>query len=119
MRPKAAWRTVSGVKICLLTGKILPSILILTGALQVKNRSDAFFSTISLNSGLVFITWAGRSAGTLISRTPALALEHLPFFFLDDLQRLAFRLRVLHLALALELDAQAQLVLRIGIAQRI
>ena len=56
MRPSAAWRTVSGLSTCLLTGKIWPSILILTGALEVKNRSDAFFSTISLNSGLVFIT---------------------------------------------------------------
>ena len=62
MSPSAAWRTVSGLSTCLLTGKILPSILILTGALQVKNRSDAFFSTISLNSGLVFITWAGAAA---------------------------------------------------------
>jgi len=32
---------------------IWPSILILMGALEVKNRSEAFFSTISLNSGLV------------------------------------------------------------------
>ena len=38
-----------------IDGKILPSILIFTGALQVKNRSEAFFSTMSLNSGLVFI----------------------------------------------------------------
>ncbi len=56
MSPSAAWRTVSGLNTCLFTGKILPSILILTGALQVKKRSDAFFSTMSLNSGLVFIT---------------------------------------------------------------
>ena len=56
MRPSAACLTVSGLSTCLLTGKILPSILILTGALQLKKRSDAFFSTINLNSGLVFIT---------------------------------------------------------------
>jgi hypothetical protein len=40
----------------LFTGNIFPSIFILTGALQLKNKSDALRSTISLNSGLVFIT---------------------------------------------------------------
>jgi hypothetical protein len=40
----------------------VPSILILPGALQVKKRSDAFLSTISLNNGLVFITVGGVSA---------------------------------------------------------
>ena len=49
----AAWRTVSGVSTCLFTDRIWPSILILMGALEVKNRSDALRSTISLNNGLV------------------------------------------------------------------
>ena len=62
MRPSAAWRTVSGVRTCLLTGKILPSILILTGALQVKKRSEAFLSTMSWNKGLVFIVCGGTGA---------------------------------------------------------
>jgi hypothetical protein len=34
---------------------ILPLILILAGANGAKKRSDAFFSTINLNSGLTFI----------------------------------------------------------------
>ena len=38
-------------------------------------------------------------------------LEHLPFFFLDDLQRLSAVLDLLHFALAFQLDAQPQLVL--------
>src|SRR5258707_12080427 len=53
MSANAVWRTVSGVRTCLLAGRIWPSILILMGALEVKNRSEAFFSTISLNRGLV------------------------------------------------------------------
>src|SRR5260370_33217291 len=93
MRPSAAWRTVSGLKTCLFTGNILPSILILTGALQVKNRSDAFRSTISLNSGLGFITCAGTSGD------PAICLEHLAFFFPEDLQRLTAFLRLLDASL--------------------
>ena len=35
---------------------ILPSILILIGEFDEKNRSEAFFSTMSLNSGFVFRT---------------------------------------------------------------
>ena len=54
MRASAVWRTVSGASTCLFTGRICPSILILIGALEVKNRSEAFFSTMSLKSGLVF-----------------------------------------------------------------
>ena len=53
MSASAVWRTVSGDSTCLLTGKIWPSILILMGAFEVKKRSEAFFSTISLKSGLV------------------------------------------------------------------
>src|SRR5258708_22593873 len=97
IRASAAWRTVSGLKTCLLTGNILPSILILTGALQVKNRSDAFRSTMSLNSGLVFITCTGIS-GSADIRLPLQCLghglEHLAFFFLDDLQRLPAFFRI-------------------------
>jgi hypothetical protein len=34
---------------------ILPSILIFAGANGAKKRSEAFFSTINLNSGFTFI----------------------------------------------------------------
>src|SRR3984885_8573211 len=46
-------------------------------------------------------------------------LEHLAFFFLEDLQRLAGFFRVFHFSLALELDPQAQLVLRIRVSQSV
>ena len=54
IKPKAAARTASGDSTCLFTAWICPSILILIGALDVKNRSDALRSTMSLKSGLVF-----------------------------------------------------------------
>src|SRR6185436_6094867 len=63
------WRTTSGVSICLLTGKIWPSILILIGAYDVKNRSDARLSTISLNSGLVLRTTCRSSPPSSLSTT--------------------------------------------------
>jgi hypothetical protein len=44
------------------TGMILPSILIMTGENVVKNKSDAFLSTINLNSGLTFMA-EGQRAG--------------------------------------------------------
>src|SRR5437588_3669428 len=59
MSASAVWRTVSGESTWRFTGRIWPSILILIGALEVKNRSEAFFSTISLNSGLVLRVGCG------------------------------------------------------------
>jgi hypothetical protein len=44
-----------------------PSILILIGEFDVKNRSDALRSTMSLNNGFVLSTMAGASAGSLPS----------------------------------------------------
>jgi hypothetical protein len=57
----AACRTIFGDNSIWLTGTILPSILIMTGAYVVKKRSEAFLSTINLNSGLTFISYAGGS----------------------------------------------------------
>ncbi len=65
IRPKAAERTASGLSTCLLTEWICPSILILIGALDVKKRSDARRSTISLNSGLVFMPVCGPELPSL------------------------------------------------------
>ncbi len=118
INPKQIERTAVGESTCLLIGKICPSILILIGALEVKNRSEACRSTISWNSGLVFsvvcVSLTGRSIG---SGTP-MALEILALSFFDDGQ-ITVRLDRLVLALAVELDAQPQLVLRVGVAQRI
>src|SRR5271165_304606 len=46
-------------------------------------------------------------------------LENLTFFFLDNLQRLSALFGLFHLALAFQFDAQTQLILRVGVAQRI
>jgi len=54
MSSSAACRAIFGVSSSWFTGMILPSILIMTGACVVKKRSDAFLSTINLNSGLTF-----------------------------------------------------------------
>jgi hypothetical protein len=51
----AAWRIILGVSSSLLTGMILPSILIFTGEWGLKNRSEARFSTIRLKSGWTFM----------------------------------------------------------------
>ena len=73
---RAVCRTVSGESTCLLTGKIWPSILILMGALQVKNRSEAFFSTISLKSGLVLSCGCGPVAAAAgAGKVPVTASE--------------------------------------------
>jgi len=45
-----------GAQDLFVDGENLAFDFYLTGALHVKNRSDAFLSTISLNSGLVFMT---------------------------------------------------------------
>src|SRR5882757_8729975 len=78
MSANAVWRTVSGVSTCLLTGRIWPSILILMGAFEVKNRSEAFFSTISLNSGLVLsVGWPPAlkaSPGVIVTCGPVAAM---------------------------------------------
>jgi hypothetical protein len=44
-----------------------PSILILMGEFDVKNRSDALRSTMSLNSGRVLSTIGAPSDGSLTS----------------------------------------------------
>src|SRR5512145_2304990 len=110
---------------------IWPSILILIGACEVKNRSDAFFSTISLNSGRVFSTklravpapevesLSTRSVAGLVLSVSVAAMAAVLFLFLDDLQGAGLIEVRLVGALALELDAQPDLVLRIGIAQRL
>src|ERR1700684_3045967 len=121
-----------------------PSILILMGALGVKKRSDARFSTMSLKSGLVLKVVAGGasvangplapsagccpvissssgSTGSLVDNLASLAGMRLncpPLLFLDDVQ-IAGIVNILHFALALELHAQSQLVLRVGITQGI
>src|ERR1700733_9315547 len=87
------------------------------GAFEVKNRSDALRSTISLNSGLV-LTAAGCVSEAVISSGSAAMrdLEILAFDFFCDAQ-VAVGLDRLVLALAFELHTQPQLVLRIRVAQ--
>src|SRR5579859_4261380 len=121
MRPKQMVRTADGGSTCLLIGKICPSILILIGAFEVKNRSDALRSTMSLNSGLVLS--AGCPSEPVISSGSAAMLVRLiglalTFFFVGD-RETAVGFDRLVVPLALELDAQPQLVLRVGIAQRV
>ena len=125
-------------------GTMWPSILILMGALGVKKRSDARFSTMSLKSGLVLNVAAGEasvangplapsagccpvissrsgstgSVGDNLASLAGMRLDGPPLLFLDDVQ-IAGIVDILHIALALELDAQSQLVLRIGIPQGI
>src|ERR1043165_4133784 len=100
----AAARTSSGESSCLLTGMICPSILILIGALQVKNRSEARRSTMSWNSGLVLSIGCEPLLVDLRSATPlttnGLAAAALGFV-LDD-HEVAVALDGLVLALALE-----------------
>src|SRR5579872_4740615 len=93
------------------------------GAFEVKNRSDALRSTISLNSGLVLsdgcvsepVISSGSAAMSVGVTLVGLSLA---LFFIGDGQA-TVRLDRLVVPLALELDAQPQLVLRIGVAQRI
>src|SRR6185437_16086799 len=118
MRPRQMERTAEGESTCLLIGKICPSILILIGALEVKNRSEAFRSTISWKSGLVFSVVCVSLTGSSIGSGAAMASEALSLHFLDDGQ-VSLGFDRLVLALAVELDAQAQLVLRVGVAQRV
>src|SRR5512138_2016929 len=99
---------------------ILPSILILIGELDVKKRSEAFFSTISRNSGFVLSTklrvvsvptpsdespttrsWGGAVPSVSIVDAMAGLL-----LFLEDLQRARLVAGIGVLALALELDPQ-------------
>src|SRR5579871_4935447 len=118
MRPKQIERTAAGDSTCLLIGNICPSILILIGAFEVKNRSEARRSTISWNSGLVFSVVCDSLTGRSMGSLAIMASEILSLHFLDDGQ-IAVGLDRLVLALAVELDAQAQLVLGIGVAHRI
>src|SRR3982750_3239223 len=116
-------------------GRIEPSILILIGEFEVKNRSDALRSTMSLNSGLVLRTIDGAASvesftsmvSTNFSFTTGISPPFLEsagseraalLFFVDDGERAAV-VEVLHLALALELDPETQLVFRVGVAQRV
>src|ERR1700683_3776459 len=118
IRPKHTERTAAGGSTCLLIGEIWPSILILIGAFEVKNRSDALRSTISLNNGLV-LTCGACSAPVSSSGSAAMrGLVTLAFDFFRDAE-VAFGLDRLVLALALQFHAQPQLVLRIRVAQRI
>src|SRR5512145_388912 len=99
---------------------IWPSILILIGACEVKNRSEAFFSTISLNSGRVLSTKLRavpapvveslriRSVGGLVLSTSVAAMAGL-LLFLEDLECAALLEVGLVGPLALELDAQPDL----------
>src|SRR5689334_13900799 len=109
MRPKAAWRTVSGVSTCLLIGMIAPSILTFMGEFEVKNRSLALRSTMSLNSGRVFNTIGALSAdlaswvSSSCSFTAAiwnLQLERAALLFFVDDRESAAVVEVLDLALA-------------------
>src|SRR5210317_1061100 len=102
----AACLTIFGVISSLLTGMILPSIFIFAGEYGAKKRSDAFFSTISLNSGLTFIKVCTRKRG---SECPSRILFH-------DPQALGLLFSRRRIALALQLDPETQLVLRVRIA---
>src|SRR5262245_10787520 len=120
-------------------GMIAPSIFTLMGEFEVKNRSDALRSTMSLNSGRVLRTIGAESPARLASTVssscsftagisallfvlaaalPAGLERAALLIFVDDGER-ATVVQVLDLALALELDLEAQLVLRIGVAQRV
>ncbi len=101
MSSSAAWRTIFGVSSIWLTGTILPSILIMTGAKVVKNRSDAFLSTINLKRGLTFIQQPRRRS------------EMRRFVFLSKLQTIGLLGSERRFALALQLDSEPELVLRV------
>src|SRR5688572_17793833 len=133
MRPYEAWRTVSGVSTCLLIGMIAPSIFTLMGEFEVKKRSEALRSTISLNSGRVLSTIGAPFAGSLTSivstncsftfgisaiwfRPGEKSERATLLLFVDHAQRAAV-VEVLHFALALELDLEPQLVLGVRVAQ--
>src|SRR5262249_37538742 len=113
MRPKQMVRTAEGGNTCLLIGKICPSILILIGALEVKNRSDALRSTMSLNSGLVFSAGCPSALPVISSGSAAMSLRlvslALVLFFVGNGET-AVGFDRLVVPLALELDAQPQLV---------
>src|SRR5512139_2898752 len=108
---------------------ILPSILILIGAFDVKKRSEAFFSTMSLKSGRVFSTKlrpvAAPPVASLSTLSPpgfvvSRSVDDMDLLlFLEDLERTRLVEVRLVRALALELDAQADLVLRVGVAERL
>src|SRR3972149_292566 len=92
-----------------------PSILILAGELEGKKRSEAFFSAISFNSGLM--PNRPDPASSLMLWSVAGSVDFAVVGFIDNPQRAgSFRLKAV-LALALELDAQPQFVFRIGVAQ--
>src|SRR5688572_3495604 len=87
---------------------ISPSIFNIAGALVVKNRSEAFFSTASFRYGRILSMASGALAPQGLRIVCFLQLHLLHDLVLEQVGGRALRL---------ELDAQAHLVLRIGIAQ--
>src|SRR4051794_8304132 len=132
MSPYAAWRTASGARTCLLMGMICPSIFTLMGEFDVKNRSEALRSTMSLNNGRVLSTigapsppdFSTSTVSTSFSFTAGISAcllrsERAALLLFVDHGKCAAVVEVLDLALALELDLEAQLVLGVGVAQRV
>src|SRR5688572_17902707 len=109
-------RTFSAESTCLLIEWISPSILILTGELDVKKRSEAFFSAISFSSGLMLNRPSSDPAARTLS-VAGLSVDFAVVGLIDNPQRAGSLCLEPVLALALELDAQAQFVLRVGVAQ--
>src|SRR6202008_4173706 len=96
---------------------MMPSILIFTGELEVKKRAEALRSAISFSSGLTLNRPSCCGSAAIASSPGGCLVDFAVVGLIDDPQR-AGRLRLQAvLALALELDAQAQLVLRDGVAQ--
>src|SRR4030065_2422373 len=117
MMPKAAALLRSVVSIVLPTAVALPSILILTGEPTVKNRSDAFFSTINFRYGVISI-----SASYPLELSVFLFPPHHPCFFFLFMQAQVFQITQPVLALGLlafQFNPQPQLIHGIGIAQSI
>src|SRR5688572_23126312 len=110
-------RTDSALSTCLLIPWITPSILILTGAFEVKNRSDALRSAISLSSGLMLKRPSCASASTAAGGPPSGLVDFAVVGLIDDPQRARGLGLQPVLALALELDAQPQLVLGVGVPE--
>src|SRR6187551_753032 len=113
-------------------GIICPSIFTLIAEFDVKNRSEALRSTMSLNNGRVLSTIGAASPPDLSASTVSASFsftagisallyrslsERAPLLFFVDDGECAAVVQILHLALALELDLEPQLVLGVGVAQ--
>src|SRR5262245_2705672 len=96
---------------------MMPSILILTGELDVKNRSEALRSAISFSSGLTLNRPSCCGSAAIASSAGCGLVDFAVVGLIDDPQRAGGLGLEAVLALALELDAQAQLVLRVRVAQ--